>query len=817
MDYIRPTQPSHPLLSARPFIVAFLLAATFVGYGQTFPPNDQAVPYYSVDITATRTVTFQTDQSRASGCSRKETEQENSSLSVQVSLHSDKVAVTKQKGYFALSLTSNAPYKGGQPLEGSATLEYLTSSTHVDGCGCDVTQTSGTGNARTNLNNMHIGFTWNKDSKQGDFSLGFGYEDAAGNGTQKQKDCQGKTTSESLKKIMTPLLQQMGGAFGQFTAANHSIYQNLNLPQQVLNQMNKVKDVSGNGGLCTITETKTGYEIGYNNSVTNDVRSPDDSWQGTKTATINTQVHISIGGKPKYYDAILETVSVNNAKADYATWIPQGPTLGSQSGVGGQPGAGNQAGIHGMQGNSIGFRVYLVDRDHPDQVATDIKYDVEYKLLPGTSHEPGYCLNYPLQNAGNEIDLKFDPIMQHISWLKSYSDTMVSSKDYHGDQFTATLTSYDYGSYGTLQATVKFETLPDQYAHFKNDKKIEIPLPKDDNHNHIADYWEETAGILSKNYPADWDDEQQSGNDNNGDGLTLYEEYRGVIAKGKIKRLSPDKKDIIIGNTSSDNLDAAIGYFQRGTGNSISPVELVAGKELPTDEAIVNKNSSAYKKGDQYGIILKREPISADKGDAVLGQVMVKDGIPPNLPPGSHIPTEPTARNPKEVNHLAINTAAVVGAAQFPYAFAHELAHCLNVQHHGNAPSVQLSTMDHYAVDGQFVDEDNKPVSAAFLQAFKTHVYQGVPPPVYAATPGSQASGNVRCIMCYNQDYEYSFPKGQRSTILINCNLQYPNGTIFCTDKAGTGRNDKDQKPCSVFGDATDGGNCVGQFQVKSY
>lgn len=86
-----------------------------------------------------------------------------------------------------------------------------------------------------------------------------------------------------------------------------------------------------------------------------------------------------------------------------------------------------------------------------------------------------------------------------------------------------------------------------------------------------------------------------------------------------------------------------------------------------------------------------------------------------------------------------------------------------------------------------------------------------------AAIPESQSCGDVNCIMCYNQVYEFSFPNGPSGNILIYCNMHYPNGTIFCRRTAGTGRNSPDKTPYPVFGSAKQGGNCMSQFQVKDW
>src|ERR1035437_5843822 len=85
-----------------------------------------------------------------------------------------------------------------------------------------------------------------------------------------------------------------------------------------------------------------------------------------------------------------------------------------------------------------------------------------------------------------------------------------------------------------------------------------FPIPEDDNKNKIADYWEDFVKMKDKDAKEDVDNfpEKQNGN---GDGLTLFEEYRGfnqvgeltekkdaMIVDGKHVRTDPDYKDAFI-------------------------------------------------------------------------------------------------------------------------------------------------------------------------------------------------------------------------------------------------------------------------------
>lgn len=548
------------------------------------------------------------------------------------------------------------------------------------------------------------------------------------------------------------------------------------------------------------------YTITFSNSKEkNDV---PEGWSGTNTLTANTSISVSFfQGNPPQYDAILEVVNLSNGKSDsYDDWIPEGPPVKNQA-ANQSPQPGND------KGNSIAFRVHLEDKKKPGVELTGVEYDVEW-VLSDVSKQPGYCNNYPLKNADDKPDMIFDSILQNSSKFTGYLPDKMKTKDYNGD-VPVIITSYDYGGYANLKATATLKYGTPIEAHFKNDKKTVISIPKDDNNNHIADKWELTFNV--NNYGADWDEENQDGNSNNGDGLTLYEEYRGIIAKGKHKRLDPYHKDIIIANTSKKDLQEALSFFAKACSMDIVPTEVKAGDELDIDDPVVNKNSLSSHK--QYGIVVKIQSMPSDDGDTteqVLGQAFVKNDISNDVNNGggmqSHRPHEPVATSPKDVNYLGISSS-ITDNSLFDYTFAHELAHCLGVQHHGNSKPYFFNSFDRYIIQDtalKYISEAGVPQDKnALLNNLKNNV------PMMAALPGSQASGDANCIMCYNQDFEFSFPKGTGGKILYVCDIKHPNGVEFCNTKNGTDRNDKDKKPVSVFGDAITNGNCISQFKIK--
>ncbi|RKU09698.1 hypothetical protein C6501_14945 [Candidatus Poribacteria bacterium] len=187
------------------------------------------------------------------------------------------------------------------------------------------------------------------------------------------------------------------------------------------------------------------------------------------------------------------------------------------------------------------------------------------------SNWPGLCMNmnmpadYP--DTETENDLRFYPKDQTelgsdgLKWVPAIWNSLVgeeSTGKYEGVQksvgvkftsalnrdtfsFTITVRCEDYGAFGTLVATlIKNEDNKEQASDEKD-------IPKDENDDYRADAWDE----VKRNPAADAEEGPTTGtgvekNTKKGDGLTVFEEYRGFMIGGIHTRLNPLKKDIFI-------------------------------------------------------------------------------------------------------------------------------------------------------------------------------------------------------------------------------------------------------------------------------
>ena len=224
-------------------------------------------------------------------------------------------------------------------------------------------------------------------------------------------------------------------------------------------------------------------------------------------------------------------------------------------------------------------RIKVVDRPTYGQLL--IKIDQRSSMK-------GYTTNYPLDDSGNKTDmllLKSD----NSGWTDLGSGVL----KYEWSSYTGSTTfektvyvrCYDYGAWGKLKATLYKKTGTDTNGnptYAKADSDIGT-VPRDENGNHIADGWNndfypykysdekneqvdesstKNSGVNNFHYSKPFLGKRQntvdketgpSGNQENGDGFTVFEEYRGFMTQqyggyggGAMghTRTSPDTKDV---------------------------------------------------------------------------------------------------------------------------------------------------------------------------------------------------------------------------------------------------------------------------------
>jgi hypothetical protein len=613
------------------------------------------------------------------------------------------------KGKF--DVTSNASYRETSCDE-SSTTQY-TGGTNIDAAG------------------MRVNFTYNSKSKKGSFQISLPSDytiQASGKSISKSKG--NRTITVDASNLGKASIGSMLAMCGIFQSWNYPVSKNANYQQTL--QSSPV-----NGGMASIGLTNCGYDISYSESKTVEGQIPG-GWTGSDKITFTTNVQILITNQaPPEYDAIVQTVNYPSLLQtdDYKKWIPEGPPIPDTAQHDKKPSADQN------HGNSIAFRVYIVDKKRPDLPLPGRKFKVEYML--NSSKIKGICMNYPQdKDADTKPDLIFDSLLQKNpeKGQDSYKNDLLKSKNDSGENFIAIITSYDYGSYGSLKIKVTVQDCgvdkPPIWAHFKDDKKDTIFIPYDDNHNHIADEWEKQMGILGKNLAANSDDDDLPNDlnkDYKGDGYTAYEEYRGFSEEAKHIRTDPTTRDVMVCNRLKNKTDEKTGieknYHDRAedgfalykgvTGIEVHykfrPEEF--GRKISTNPDQKEFNDYSVKDPFLYDKVLNfndenengdKVDHSVDQHGILVAQSTLNDGACAAVqkaggddigPPGNYAflyiaeDFDPSAggyaatrANVSQNGNVTFNPngKGKVITDYFAVTVAHEMLHCSNVPHHGD-------------------------------------------------------------------------------------------------------------------------------------
>jgi len=151
----------------------------------------------------------------------------------------------------------------------------------------------------------------------------------------------------------------------------------------------------------------------------------------------------------------------------------------------------------------------------------------KFELLD-TSREPGVCLNWPLKAKDDDYDLRLASETGKLTDSDQKLTISEEMKDEKGQPYAETkVNSYDFGGRATLQVTCELEDGRELMGLMKGEKGEEdlVRIPKMDGPDWIAESWRKEHKV--EKLPANDDNEKVAGQNDNGDGFTLYEEYRG--------------------------------------------------------------------------------------------------------------------------------------------------------------------------------------------------------------------------------------------------------------------------------------------------
>lgn len=262
-------------------------------------------------------------------------------------------------------------------------------------------------------------------------------------------------------------------------------------------------------------------------------------------------------------------------------------------------------------GSTIKVRAWLKARNGSlgETKITEISF-----LLAGVSREPGVCLNRPLKKGAEMPDLQFMPTA-NAGYLIDRDGSRAHIAKGKFTEASVVVTAFDWGAWGDLIAMAWLTDGRLVYGKVENTLLEDVlRLPKRDPDSRIGEKWKRDMGAM---YVSDTDDsELNTGRRKNGDRLTAYEEYRGLIAQGKHTRdhgpgrdghkpLSPLRKDLVVYNPFKGRYAAATfnPWLDLVEETSGYHVVLVGDGEIPRS-LLVNINRKTASAGEVYGMRL---------------------------------------------------------------------------------------------------------------------------------------------------------------------------------------------------------------------
>jgi hypothetical protein len=489
----------------------------------------------------------------------------------------------------------------------------------------------------------------------------------------------------------------------------------------------------------------------------------------------------------------------------YPTWRPTGGK--NEQDIGSDPATGLP--------NTLEIDAQLMDKSTGEIAYPDT---LTFSLLK-VSQEPGVTLNWPPSGqAQNNLDLTFDAAVNPLAQVSSDGTSAVlnTGPDHVFPTSGVLLSPHDWGGWATLNVTATVDGIQVQ-GHLPGDSNNDIRLPKRQVGSLIADSWKDDHDIPLGTPDDDDSEKSPDNNPNSGDGLTLYEEYRGFYVHCAIgincvggllhREGDPHTKDLFVVNDMGPDVVAGINLFAAGSGVKVCCATLR--DDLVTPDHIINFNhSQAPHEIDQHAVVIVKG--NADAAPCTQGGPAQPKNISKiYFPPMGNI----LAQALQEGGTARFQWANLA----YPSEVAHELGHSVDIWHHGDNDTgkVTWTTADgtalaELAADGtstpiQVLLEDSTPVNAADLQ-----LSTGQSLTLWQGITGGQHSGDVFCFMRYSVSQQY-IPSG---------NLRYyvPEregpGMILTDLKNGTGTNQSGRKPQSRYGDASRG-NCLFQLCVN--
>jgi hypothetical protein len=454
---------------------------------------------------------------------------------------------------------------------------------------------------------------------------------------------------------------------------------------------------------------------------------------------------------------------------------------------------------------------------------------VVFSLL-NTSKEPGVCMNYPLQPMlPADFDLKFASGAESSPAEERASDGQklkLTSTKVDARKGTIAVDCFDSGATGVLVAEAELEDGRVVKATIGDSSESQLMIPDfEPGVSWIATGWRNKHAAGKKD---DADDEDfPKGDGQRGDGLTVWEEYRGFWVGGRWDGdCDPKTKDLFVDNPLRGVTQGGIWMFASITELRIH--DLLTKDEHRADRVFNFNRGSRPHLVDQHCLVIAKGGLEDKTEGAAVAAASLATAVS-----GVDFPGPP--KNTKEVSYLSIMLvppldraeveAKLQRFARVDWAICHELGHGLGIRHHGDKDGGFSTWTFHKNAAGEPINTINgKDVIVKDEQTgkfmiptdFMSPLTEGKPWEIWIGEPNGQMSGNDTCVM------RYVLPSMYRSKTDPNVFYFFRNedkfGNRLCSSPEGTGVNLASRKPQARYGDADQGrGDCAHKFVVSDH
>ncbi len=279
---------------------------------------------------------------------------------------------------------------------------------------------------------------------------------------------------------------------------------------------------------------------------------------------------------------------------DFAAWRPAGDRLPLVEGR--------------LPGPALRLTAELVDPTGAPVVGVRIRRLRWW--LEDTSRLPGVCSNWPYGSTDTSFDLEFDSERATDDKQRLEFTGLTTLRK------SVRLVPYDFGAWSTLRVEAELDdgrTVKGRRPGQSGDPTaIRLPDREPDSKIHT-----QTKRLLHGTGKADdADDEAEPDGNGKGDGLTLFEEYRGFYVDGRYDFGDGERKDVFVyDQVGNRDTRAAIARFATAAGVVASLHVLHPGHGEMDDSRVLNTNrSGGPSRGLQHVVAMRAAPSGAYGG-----------------------------------------------------------------------------------------------------------------------------------------------------------------------------------------------------------